>query len=83
MDVEGGACENAARAIVWDRKMPPATNQLFRQDIIFFRHHIVSALGHNMVLDIEGCSEADGAPIILYQRKHHGSKNQNWELCFL
>ncbi len=79
MDVEGGACENAARVIVWDRKLPPATNQLFRQE----GPHIVSALGHNMVLDIEGGSEADGAPIIIYQKKYLGTKNQNWELQFL
>jgi hypothetical protein len=82
LDIANGNASAGAHLIPWDRH--GGTNQCF--DFQFLsppmppprqNFYIVSDL-HGKVLDIKGGSGAAGAEVIVWPKKHDGSRNQQW-----
>jgi len=77
IDVEHGQAKEGAQLLLYNRKYPASNNQLFR----WHGESIQSALGGDLVLDVEGANRADGTKAILWGHKEGNYvPNQTWRV---
>ncbi|KAL1920035.1 uncharacterized protein VTP21DRAFT_1181 [Calcarisporiella thermophila] len=77
LDVAGGHLKEVAHLCQYQRKLGQDTsNQVFD----FSNGFIYPRANPELVLDIRGDKDKDGAEVILYKRKQTDNQNQLWEL---
>jgi len=79
LNVENGQPNAGARIILYGKSHPASTNELFRFEDAGIGggwFHIATALGNNLVLDVEGGQPKGGSKLIVYPRQYPPKDNQ-------